>query len=192
MGDDASPDDPISQLRTRLRDRRSLRDRLLIAVYRLTDGVAGLGAEACSIETLADELGADAGDVLREAQRLDSAGLLDFPVMAPLVVLTPDGLEHVEQMIEPTGDALQILDVVEMRHVEAFAHKLDQALDDGQVEASADTLEEIRDLLQTLQLQAKRPRRGIVRATLAIIGQLLLGASGNGVYELAKHMPVIV
>jgi hypothetical protein len=51
---------------------------------------------------------------------------------------------------------------------------------------------EIRDLVELLQSQTCRPRRGIVRATLAVIDGLVTSAGGSALFELAKRVPTML
>lgn len=88
----------------------------------------------------------------------------------------------------PPDDPLEPIDAIALRKVEAFVREVEIAVERGDIDASEDTLTEIRDLLQTMTTQLRgRPRQGVVWAVMRVIAQLLIGAGGNAAFELAKQ-----
>lgn len=175
-------------LREQIERRRLVREELLIGIYEAVGGRSGFQHEVQRGDIASDRFDAreleDATEYLRDEQLLD---VTDWESLH----LTPLGVAAAEQLLLPTDDEdAQIIDAVEVRKIEAFSTELELAIERGDVDAPPDTLEEIRDLLLTMQAQlGKRPRRRIMKAIAGVIGQLLTSAGGSGAYELAKRIP---
>jgi hypothetical protein len=96
-------------------------------------------------------------------------------------------------LVDPPDDPMQVLSVVELRQVEAFARELRQAVDDETLRAPGDDLEEIRSLLLTIESQLRgRPRKRLLRAALGVLGQLLIAVGGNVATKLLERLPALL
>jgi hypothetical protein len=164
--------------------RRALRESVLLRFYEESGGVAAPFGRASYQGWVTENPGVDDA-----VQWLVDAGFVEHIASGGLAGLTIRGVQTAEEMILPPDDPMESIDAIQLRQIEAFTTELDLGLERGEIGAEPDVLEEIRDLLQVIQIQlGARPRKGVVWASLRVVQQLLIGAGGSVAGELAMRI----
>lgn len=167
---------------------RAQRNRVLIAVYELTDGdrLKSVTATDVTAETnLTDE------DVESVVRWLVDRHYLEFQSLAGDFHLTPSGSDEAEQLLSASNDAA-VLTFAEREVLEAFTREMRVALDSASLDSEA--LADAEAQLATIEAQqhSPNPRRAIIsdalRALKAAAGYVVAGVLGNTAYDAIQAL----
>lgn len=161
-----------------------LADEALLAIYKLTDGVAApIGATG--LDDVQGELGTGSPETSGAIDRVIRAGFAEWADVSA-VGLTDAGIEEAERRLvggdDDTELVLEAVTIVEHRAIEAWARAVRTALDEEELQAPTDRLAEIEAQLDTIsaQLRSPRPLKRVLSAVLTgTVALLLNGLAGS-------------